>query len=94
MPPIGQATAGAANSQVIVRFTLRIIVLGVFATFGTIGFSRSLAALLWMSIIISVVAGTLRRETVLAPNLNYWDEAVAYGALYCLTLLFATSHSV
>jgi hypothetical protein len=41
--------------QVLIRFSLRLLVLVVFAMFGSIGFGRSLAALLWMSTILSAV---------------------------------------
>jgi hypothetical protein len=72
------------STQVIVRFGLRMIILTLFATFGSIGFGRSLAALLWMSTILSAVIGTMRREPPLDKVLNYWDETVAYAALCCL----------
>ena len=68
----------------IVRFGLRMIILTLFATFGSIGFARNLAALLWMSTILSAVIGAMRREPPLDRALNYWDEMVAYAALCCL----------
>ena len=39
-----------------------MIILVVFAAFASIGFIRGLAALLWMSTILSAVIGTIRRE--------------------------------
>ena len=72
------------STQVIVRFGLRMIILTLFATFGSIGFARNLAALLWMSTILSAVIGAMRREPPLDRALNYWDEMVAYAALCCL----------
>jgi hypothetical protein len=71
------------STQVIVRFFVRMIVLVVFADFGSIGFSRSLAALLWMSTILSAVIGAMRDAV-----LNHWDETVAYAALCCLVMGF------
>ena len=68
----------------LVRFTLRMIILTIFATFGSIGFGRSLAALLWMSTILSAVVGAMRREPPLDTVLNHWDETAAYAALCCL----------
>ena len=68
----------------IVRFGLRMIILSLFATFGSIGFGRNLAALLWMSTILSAVIGAMKREPPLDRALNYWDEMVAYAALCCL----------
>ena len=72
------------STQVLVRFVLRIIVMVVFAAFGSIGFCRSLVALLWMSTILSAVIGAIRHEPPFDAILNHWDEAVAYAALCCL----------
>jgi hypothetical protein len=71
-------------AQVLARFGLRLIVLTAFAAFGSIGFGRSLVALLWMSTLLSAVIGGVRREMPLAPHLNHWDEMAAYGALCAL----------
>jgi hypothetical protein len=70
--------------EVIVRFSLRMIILVIFAAFGSIGFGRSLTALLWMSTILSAVLATFEREQPLDAALNHWDETMAYAALCCL----------
>jgi hypothetical protein len=72
------------STQVIVRFFLRMIILVIFAAFGSIGFDRSLTALLWMSTILSAVLATLEQEEPLDAVLNHWDETMAYAALCCL----------
>jgi len=72
------------STQVIVRFCLRIGILLAFAAFASIGFGRSLAALLWMSIVLCAVIGTVKREPPLGTALNHWDEATAYAALFSL----------
>jgi hypothetical protein len=72
------------STEVIVRFGLRMIVLVIFAAFGSIGFDRSLTALLWMSTILSAVLATLENEQPLDAALNHWDETMAYAALCCL----------
>jgi hypothetical protein len=72
------------STQVIVRFFLRMIILMIFAAFGSIGFDRSLTALLWMSTILSAVLATLEQEEPLDAVLNHWDETMAYAALCCL----------
>lgn len=77
--------------QVLVRFFLRIAVLSVFAVLGSVGFTRSMAALLWLSTILCVVAGTLRREALFDSALTHWDEGLAYAALYCLMSSFNTA---
>ena len=68
----------------IARFGLRMIILTLFAAFGSIGFGRSLVALLWMSTILSAVIGAMKREPPFDRALNYWDEMAAYAALCCL----------
>jgi hypothetical protein len=72
------------STQVLIRFGLRMTILVIFATFGSIGFARSLAALLWMSTILSAVIGAMRREPPFDAVLNHWDETAAYAALCCL----------
>jgi hypothetical protein len=67
-------------------------ILVIFATFGSIGFGRSLAALLWMSIILCTVIGMIKREPPFGMVLNHWDETVAYAALYAL--LSSLNHAV
>ena len=70
--------------QVLIRFGVRLLVLIVFAMFGSIGFGRSLAALLWMSTVLGAVVAVIRREPPLDTVLNHWDEAVTYAAMYML----------
>jgi hypothetical protein len=80
------------SAQVLVRFALRTSILVVFAAFGGIGFGLSLAALLWMSIIVSAIIGTIKRELPFDVVLNHWDETVAYAALFFLVSAF--NHAV
>jgi hypothetical protein len=72
------------SALVLVRFFLRMAILMGFAAFGSIGFGRSLVALLWMAAILSAVVGAIRREPPFDTVLNHWDETVAYAALCCL----------
>jgi hypothetical protein len=74
--------------QVLTRFFLRTSILVVFAAFGSIGFGRSLAALLWMSIVLSAVIGAVKREAPFDVALNHWDETVAYAAVFALVRSF------
>jgi hypothetical protein len=80
------------STEVIARFCLRMVILMIFAAFGGIGFDRSLAALLWMSTILSAVLATFGREQPLDAVLNHWDETMAYAALCCL--VSGLDHSV
>ena len=74
------------STQVLARFALRIVILVIFASFGGVGFGRSIATLLWMSAIFSAVVGAIRREPLFGITLNHWDETAAYAALCCLTI--------
>jgi hypothetical protein len=77
---------------VLIRFCLRMSILVIFAAFGSIGFGRSLAALLWMSITLCAVIGTIKREPPFDGVLNHWDETVAFAALFSLVSSF--NHAV
>ncbi len=72
------------TTQVLARFGVRVALLGCFAAFGNVGFVRSLAALLWMAIILCALAGLIKREPLFPARLNHWDEGVAFGALFAL----------
>lgn len=76
------------STQVVVRFALRIVVLVIFASFGSIGFGKSLAALLWMSTVLCAVVGAIRRKPLFDTTLNHWDETAAYAALCCLAIIY------
>ena len=71
-------------TRVLVRFSVRILLLIAFAAFSSAGFGRSLAALLWMSIILCAVVAAMRREPLFPARLNHWDEGAAFGALFAL----------
>ena len=77
------------STQALVRFALRMVILAIFATFGSFGFARSIAALLAMSIVFSVVVAVIKRERPLDGILNHWDEALACTALFCLVHTFS-----
>jgi hypothetical protein len=77
--------------RILSRFFLRLTILAIFAAFGGIGFERSLAALLWMSIILCAVIGIMKREPPFGSVLNHWDETVAYAALFALVTAFNQS---
>ena len=65
-----------------------MVVLLAFAAFGSIGFGRSLVALLWMAAILSAIVGAMRREPPFDTVLNHWDEMMAYAALCSLAIGF------
>jgi hypothetical protein len=77
-------TANFKTTQVVARFVLRLLVLCAFSAFGNLGFGRSFAALLLLSVILCAFAGLTRRERVFDDSLTYWDEGAVYGLLYAL----------
>ena len=82
-------TPRIGSVQVLARFGVRLAILTAFAAFGAMGFGRSLVALLWMSTLLSAVIGGVRREPILAPQLNHWDEMACYIGLCSLTTSLA-----
>jgi hypothetical protein len=72
------------SAPVLLRFCVRMTILVAFSAFSGVGFSRSLAALAVMSTLLCAVLATARREAFFGAELNYWDEAVAYAAIYFL----------
>jgi hypothetical protein len=75
---------GLKSGQVLARFGVRTFILIAFAAFGSGGFGRSLAALLWMAIVFSAVVAVVKRERPFGTVLNHWDETVAYAAVFSL----------
>jgi hypothetical protein len=86
--PDTNLTREAQTVRVVVRFWLRMIILLVFAAFGSIGFDQTLMLLLVMSTILSAVLATFKREEPFGRVFNHWDEAIAYAALCCLLIAF------
>ncbi len=79
------------SRRVLVRFAIRTTILAAFAALGSIDVGKSLAALLAMSAILCAVLAVVRRETAFPPAINHWDEALAYAALYFLTVALGLS---
>jgi hypothetical protein len=77
-------TSDGKTLYVVTRFALRMVVLCVLSAFARIGFGRSLAALLLLSVIVCVVTAVMRGERPLDGTLTNWDEAAVYGLLCAL----------
>ena len=76
------------SGRVLIRFGVRMIILATFAAFSSIGFSRGLAALMWMAIVFSSLVAITKRERLFESDLNHWDETVAYAAVFSLVNIF------
>jgi hypothetical protein len=77
-------TSDGKTLYVVTRFALRMLVLCVLSAFARIGFGRSLAALLLLSMVVCVVTAVMRGERPLDGALTNWDEAAVYGLLCAL----------
>ena len=78
-------TLNGTTLHVITRFGVRMLVLCIISASGKLGFGRSLAALLLLSVIVCIITAILRRERPLTGTLTNWDEAAVYGLLCALT---------
>jgi hypothetical protein len=67
--------------QVLIRFLVRMTLLGVFAAVGSEGVGKTFEALLLLSVFYCVFAASLRREMPFRPVLTHFDEATGYAAL-------------
>ncbi len=79
MQPARQAPHRSGSIQALIRFTLRMIILGAFSTFGSQGFDQTFSRLAVMAVIFCILAAALRREAMFGPALTHWDEAAAYA---------------
>ena len=77
-----------SSSQVLARFGVQMGILLAFASFGGIGFARSLATLMWMAVVFTGFVAIVKRERPFGDALNHWDEVVAYAAIFCLISAF------
>ena len=68
--PDTNLTFEAQAIRVIIRFWLRMIVVLAFAAFSSIRFDQILALLLLMSMILSAVLATFKREAPLDAELS------------------------
>lgn len=84
MTELGHSSRQLSPYLVLIRFSVRIVILITFATFSSVGFGVCLAALLAMASLLCTVVATARREAMFSRALSHWDEAVAYAALYFL----------
>ncbi|HWZ38117.1 MAG TPA: hypothetical protein VNY08_07450 [Bradyrhizobium sp.] len=91
MAQIQNAPRELGSRRVLARFVIRTTILVAFAALGSIDFGKSLAALLAMSAILCAVLAVVRREAAFPPAINHWDEALAYAALYFLTVALGLS---
>ena len=71
-------------TQVVVRFSLRLIILCTFASLGKQGFAPALRGFLILAVVFCAFVAAARREALLGPSLTHWDEAAVYGLMALL----------
>jgi len=69
------------SARVLIRFALRMLVLGAFAALGSRGFGEALEGLLALAAVYCIVIAAVRREAPLGPALTHFDEAAAYAVI-------------
>jgi hypothetical protein len=68
-------------AHVVIRFSLRLIILGTFASLGKQGFAPALRGFLILAVVFCAFVAVARREALLGPSLTHWDEAAVYGLM-------------
>ena len=69
------------SAQVLFRFGIRLVLVGLLATFSQRAYAESLAVLLILSVVFCAAVGVARREDIFGSGLTHWDEAAACAAL-------------
>jgi Na+/H+ antiporter NhaB len=69
--------------QVLIRFLLRLVLVGTLASMGHQGFAQTLAPLLALTVIFCAIVAVTRREQLFGPVLTHWDEAAGYALMAC-----------
>lgn len=77
MPKIPDIPA-FGSAQVLTRFFLRLVILGVFAALGHRGFGKTLESMLILAFLYCICMAAVRREHPFGPLLTHFDEAAAY----------------
>lgn len=86
MPLAPPFSSKLASIRVLTRFLLRLVILGIFATFGTQGFEQTLGGLAATAMACCIFIAAVRREALFGRALTHFDEAAAYAAIACLVL--------
>jgi len=79
MTPNSDVPHEISSVRVIVRFTLRIVILTVFASLSSQGFAKTIETLLIVATCYCVFVGGIRREAPLGIALTHYDEAAGYA---------------
>ena len=84
----------AGLAKVLVRFTLRLVLVAAFAIASRQGFLRAFGALVLLSATYCLLTGVMRREPVFGQLLTHWDEAAAFALIAGLLAALAPVNSL
>jgi hypothetical protein len=85
MPNPSQIPDPAVSSErstslyVLVRFSMRALILVLFASVSKQGFANALSGMLGLATFYCLFAATFRREAIIGPVLTHFDEAAGYA---------------
>jgi hypothetical protein len=63
---------------VLIRISLRILILVVFAALGSLGFAKTFSSLLLFAAVYCVFVAAIGGEPISWRVLTHWDEAAVY----------------
>ena len=78
-----------ASLYVVLRFSMRMLILALFASVSKQGFANALAGMLGLATFYCLFAATFRREPFLSPVLTHFDEAAGYALIASLAVRIA-----
>lgn len=77
------------SAKALTRFSLRLMVLMVFAALSKQGFGNAFPTMLLLAAVYCILAAVIRRERPFGPDLTHFDEAAAYAIAANLVSLVA-----
>jgi hypothetical protein len=89
MPSTPDVPRQLGSAHALTRFFLRVLLLAVFATLGSLGFTKTFESLLVLAVFYCITAAAVRQEAPFGPALTHLDEAAAYAVIAWLDSLIS-----
>ncbi len=89
MPDPAVPSERFASLYVLLRFSMRALILALFASVSKQGFASALSGMLGLATFYCLFAATFRREAILSPVLTHFDEAAGYALIASLAVRIA-----
>ncbi len=78
-PDPGVPSELAVSVYVLIRLSVRLFILVLFALASRQGFGKALEGMLSLATFYCLIVATFRRESMLSPVLTHFDEAAGYA---------------